>query len=89
MCKQLLSCFSKELRNDIEYLLTVEKIASARFHFLNVREKRERRQAYDPSKFRGICDTIPWNFVTQLLFSVKFTLVLPQLPEKKKKKERQ
>lgn len=40
-------------------------------------KKEEQKQAYDRSKFRGIRDTIPRNFVTQLLFSTKFTFVSP------------
>lgn len=34
-------------------------------------------EAYDRSKFRSIRDTIPRNFVTQLLFPAKFTFVSP------------
>lgn len=43
--------------------------------FWKWRKKGEREQIYGRLKFCSIRDTIPHNFVTQLLFPTKFTFV--------------
>lgn len=56
--------------------LTVERMAISEI-LESEANRRDRSGAYDRAKFRGIRDTIPRNFVTQLLFPEKFTSVSP------------